>query len=63
MFDIVLDSVEKSMLQYLEEVLLRNAPEKREQIRVMFGTHMRYITEYCMNNYINKSELTIPFIK
>ena len=63
MFETVLDIVEKSMLQYLEEVLSRNAPEKYEQIRAMFATHMRHIAEYCMDNYMNKSELTIPFIK
>lgn len=63
MLEAVLEIVEKSMLQYLEEVLLRNAPEKHEQIRAMFRTHMRYITEYCMDNYISKTELTIPFIK
>lgn len=63
MNEIIFNIIEKLMLPYLEEVLLRNSPEKHEQIKIMFTTHMKHITEYCMENYINRAELTIPFIK
>ena len=48
---------------YLEEVLAKNIPEKHEQLRNMFDTHMEQIAQFCMDNYINKSELTESFIK
>ena len=63
MFEAVLDIVEKSMLQYFEDVLSRNVSEKHEQLRRMFDAHMRQIAQYCMDSYMSQSELTIPFIK
>ena len=63
MFETVLDIVKKSMLQYLDEVLSRNSQEKHDQIRQMFDAHMEQIAQYCIANYMDKPELTIPFIK
>ncbi|EKD44269.1 MAG: hypothetical protein ACD_71C00190G0003 [uncultured bacterium (gcode 4)] len=63
MFDQIKLIVVNAYRHYLEEVLAKNLPEKHEQIRAMFDTHMGHIAQYCIDNYMNKSELTIPFIK
>lgn len=63
MFDQVKLIVINAYRSYLAEVLAKNLPEKHEQIRVMFDTHMGQIAQYCIDGYMNKSELTIPFIK
>ncbi|EKD65771.1 MAG: hypothetical protein ACD_49C00088G0001 [uncultured bacterium (gcode 4)] len=59
----ILFSVSKNMDKYLKEVLGKNIPEKHTQIKNGFQNHMEVITDYCIENYINKSELTEEFIK
>lgn len=63
MFDQVKLIIINAYRHYLAEVLTKNLPEKHEQLRGMFDTHMGYIAQYCIDNYINKPELTEAFIK
>ncbi|MDD2565694.1 MAG: Fic family protein [Candidatus Gracilibacteria bacterium] len=59
----ILESIIYAMNHYLEESLGRVSLDKHEQMKKMFFMHMEQITNYCINKYINKGELSEEFIK
>lgn len=59
----ILESIIYAMNHYLEESLWRVSLDKHEQMKKMFFMHMEQITNYCINKYINKWELSEEFIK
>ncbi len=64
MKNLIIQSCKIANKSYLESTLKKIADENiKNQIISMFNSHMVQIAEFCIDNFINKTELTENFIR